>query len=87
MKNWIKFLVAVAAVTFLACPEAVRACSACFGKSDSPMAQGMNAGIYALLVVIGGVLTGAASFFVFLARRASSFEKEQNKPSSETKAP
>jgi hypothetical protein len=30
----------------------------------------MNAGILALLAVIGTVLAGAASFFVFLARRA-----------------
>ena len=53
------------------------ACAACFGKSDSPMAQGMNAGIYALLGVIGTVLCGAATFFVFLARRASAVAKTQ----------
>jgi hypothetical protein len=33
------------------------------------MAQGMNAGIMALMVVVGGVLTGIASFFVFIVRR------------------
>ena len=51
------------------------ACAACYGKSDSPMAQGMNAGIFALLGVIGTVLTGAATFFVFLARRAAATSK------------
>jgi hypothetical protein len=47
------------------------ACAACFGKSDSNMAQGMNAGIFALLFVIAGVLGGVAGFFVYLAKRAS----------------
>ena len=86
MKNWIKFLVAAAALTFVVCPQAAHACSACFGKSDSPMAKGMNAGIFAMLAIIGSVLTCAASFFVFLARRASSLEKEQQATAPETKA-
>jgi hypothetical protein len=47
------------------------ACAACYGTSDSPMAQGMNAGILALLGVIGAVLCGAGAFFIFLAHRAS----------------
>jgi len=47
------------------------ACAACYGQSDSAMARGMNAGIYALLAVIGCVLCGAATFFVFLARRSA----------------
>ncbi|HEY3852785.1 MAG TPA: hypothetical protein VGO67_00165 [Verrucomicrobiae bacterium] len=51
------------------------ACAACYGKSDSPMAQGMNAGIFALLGVLGTVLCGAVTFFVFLARRASAVAK------------
>jgi hypothetical protein len=51
------------------------ACAACSGRSDSPMAHGMNAGIYALLGVIGTVLCGAATFFVFLARRAATVAK------------
>jgi len=47
------------------------ACAACFGQSDSRMAQGMNMGIFALLLVITCVLGGVAGFFVFLARRGS----------------
>ena len=46
------------------------ACSACFGQSDSSMARSLNASIFTLMGVIGTVLAGAASFFVFLARRA-----------------
>jgi hypothetical protein len=41
------------------------------------MAKGMNAGILALLTVIGTVLAGAASFFVFLARRAASSARQE----------
>jgi len=55
----------------LALPHPVLACAACFGASDSSMAKGMNMGIFALLGVIVLVLGGIASFFVFLARRAS----------------
>ena len=35
------------------------------------MAHGMNWGIMSLLAVIGTVLMGVASFFVYLARRAA----------------
>jgi len=47
------------------------ACAMCFGKNDSNMAQGMNAGIFALLFVIVAVLGGVAGFFIYLARRAA----------------
>lgn len=47
------------------------ACAACYGQSDSPMAQGMNWGIFTLLGVVVVVLTGIASFFVFLAKKSS----------------
>jgi hypothetical protein len=47
------------------------ACAACFGKSDSTMARSLNASIFTLMGVIGTVLVGAASFFVFLAKRAA----------------
>lgn len=48
------------------------ACAACFGKSDSPLAEGMNWGIFALLCVIVPVLGGVAAFFIYLARKANS---------------
>ncbi len=57
---------------------AAMACAACSGQSDSPMAKGMNAGIYALLGVIGTVLCAAATFFVFLARRSAAVAKPQD---------
>ena len=55
-------------------PATVRACSVCFGESDSQLAQGMNMGIMVLLLVITSVLFGVASFFVFLAKRSSRLE-------------
>jgi hypothetical protein len=59
-----------AAILMTATSPNVLACTACFGKSDSNMANGMNMGIFALLLVITSVLCGVASFFVFIARRS-----------------
>jgi hypothetical protein len=53
------------------------ACSACFGKSDSAMARSLNASIFTLMGVIGTVLVGATSFFVFLAKRAAATAQAQ----------
>jgi hypothetical protein len=49
----------------------VFACAACYGKSDSPLAQGMNAGIFSLLAVVICVLGGIASFFIYLVRKSA----------------
>jgi hypothetical protein len=54
----------------IAAPRAALACPVCFGQSDSPMAWAMNMGIFAMLLIVGGVLVGFASFFVHLMRRA-----------------
>jgi len=52
-------------------PSHAWACAACYGQSDSPLAQGMNWGILSLLAVVVTVLGGVAAFFVYLARRSS----------------
>ena len=52
-------------------PLPVRACAACFGQSDSPLAEGMNMGIFSLLVVVVFVLGGIASFFIYLAKKSA----------------
>ena len=62
-------LVALAALLVSALDAS--ACAACFGKSDSKLAEGMNAGIMALLGVVGSVLFAIAAFFVFIVRRAA----------------
>ena len=64
------FLLAVA-LAAAAAPQSVRACAACFGQSDSPMAKGMNWGIFSLLLVVVSVLGGIAAFFIYLARRSA----------------
>ena len=58
------------------------ACATCFGKSDSALAQGMNMGILALLGVILSVLSGVASFFVFLGWKSSQTEARLSEKSS-----
>jgi heme/copper-type cytochrome/quinol oxidase subunit 2 len=50
-------------------PSPLFACATCFGKSDAPMAEGMNWGIFTLLGVIVAVLATIASFFVYLIRK------------------
>jgi hypothetical protein len=74
MKRIAALVLTVAAVT-LASPSGAYACAACFGQSDSLQAKSVNAGIFSLMAVVGVVLAGAASFFVFLSRRAASAAK------------
>jgi len=45
------------------------ACAACYGKSDSALASGMNWGILTLLGVVLTVLTCIALFFVHIVRK------------------
>jgi heme/copper-type cytochrome/quinol oxidase subunit 2 len=52
-------------------PVSAFACATCFGKSDSALAKGMNWGIFTLLLVVVAMWIGVASFFIYLARRAS----------------
>ena len=47
------------------------ACAACYGASDSPMAKGMNWGIFSLLSVVAVVLGSIATFFVFIGKRSA----------------
>lgn len=56
---------------FMASTPSAQACATCFGASDSPMAQGMNWGIFSLLAVVVCMLSGIAGFFVFLAKKSA----------------
>src|SRR5438270_11327575 len=47
------------------------ACAACYGQSDSPLAAGMNWAIMSLLGVIGLVLCGVTTFFVYLVKKST----------------
>lgn len=67
-------MIRVFSTALIMCLAAQRAaaCAACFGKSDAPLAEGMNAGIFVMLgfVILAWIAFG--SFFVFIARRARS---------------
>lgn len=62
---------AILAVVLLLLPASASACASCFGQSDSPMAKGMNAGIFTLLFIITTVLLSVAIFFAYILRRAA----------------
>ena len=64
-----RWLAAVA--TTMLIPASASACATCFGASDSQLAQGMNMGIFSLLLVLVAVFAGIVAFFVYLARRAA----------------
>ena len=57
-------------------PQGVWACAVCYGSADSPMQQGMNMGIAVMLGVTALVLTGFASFMIYLARRARLYREK-----------
>jgi hypothetical protein len=71
-----RWLVVLLTALLLAVPRAALACPVCFGQSDSPMAKGVNMGIFFLLGVVGLVLAAFAAFFIYLARRARMFADE-----------
>ena len=59
----------------LAAPRIALACPVCFGDNDSPMAVAMNLGIFAMLIVVAGVLGAFATFFIYLIRRVNQLER------------
>ena len=69
MKTFFKIIFAAAAIFLAAAPSPLWACAACYGKSDSPLASGMNWGIFTLMGVIITVLATIAGFFVFIIRK------------------
>ena len=80
-----KYAAALLLAAVLARPGSLLACAACYGQSDSPLAQGMNWGIFSLLAVVGCVLSVVATFFVHIGRRASSAAREAEADESGTK--
>ncbi len=57
------------------------ACAACYGRSDSPLASGMNWGILTLMACIVTVLVSIGGFFIYIIRRETSpAANETNSP-------
>ncbi|HEU0011948.1 MAG TPA: hypothetical protein VFT34_19195 [Verrucomicrobiae bacterium] len=76
----IRFGFAACAGLAVLLPASAAACASCFGQSDSPMAKGMNAGIFALLLVITSVLLVIAIFFAYILRRAARLNEAATAP-------
>jgi len=71
---------ALCLVAALAARPSLLACATCFGASDSDLARGMNWGILSLLVVVVGVLSAVATFFVYVARRTAALASRSTPP-------
>jgi hypothetical protein len=61
----------------LAAPRLALACPVCFGQNDSPLAKGVNMGIFFMLGIVSLMLSGFAGFFVYLSRRARLAAKQE----------
>lgn len=80
MKHWMKVLSAGLFAALLLTPAPLWACAACYGQSDSPLAKGMNWGIFSLLAVVATVLGTITTFFVYIGKRSAAAEID--KPAS-----
>lgn len=63
---------------FVAAPRLALACPVCFGQNDSPLAKGVNMGVFFMLGVVGVMLGAFATFFVYLSRRARLLDASTN---------
>ena len=66
-----KLLRKILFASILLAPAKIFACAACFGGNiDSPMADGMNWGIFTLLAVVGTVLAAFLAFLIYAIRKS-----------------
>jgi hypothetical protein len=77
-KTTLKLLLFASIAMLLSLPTSVRACAACYGQSDSPLASGVTWGILSLLVVIMSVLGSIVSFFVYINKKSAAAAASQN---------
>ncbi len=68
----------LAAVLAAVTPAAARACAVCFGAADSNMAEGMNAGILALLGFVGLVQVGFIALFLRFRHRSKRLREHRD---------
>jgi len=69
---------AIAVVLAIGVAQPAAACPVCWGASDSPMASGMNNGIFFLLGIIGMVQIGFVALFVSFRRRARHYQDRKD---------
>ena len=77
MLNKTKHIGYLTFIVLMGIKQDAAACATCYGESDAPMAEGMNAGIFVLLVIVGGTLGGIGAFFIYLTRRAKIYAKRE----------
>lgn len=70
--------VAVVGIAVLSIAQPAMACPVCFGATDSPMAAGMNNGIFFLLGIIGTVQIGFVALFVSFRRRGKDYQDNED---------
>jgi len=70
--------VAVVGIAVLGIAQPAMACPVCFGATDSPMAAGMNNGIFFLLGIIGTVQIGFVALFVSFRRRGKDSQENED---------
>ncbi len=81
VKSFLKILFALVALA----PAKTFACAVCYGDGDidSPMADGMNWGIFTLLAVIGTVLGAFLTFLIYVIRKSEALNAAAQKNSPE----
>ena len=70
--------VALAVLLAALVPAAAQACAVCFGAADSKMTEGMNAGILALLGVVGLVQVGFVAMFLHIRHRSRKHREQRD---------
>jgi hypothetical protein len=69
VKSLSRIILPLALIAFA--PAKVLACVTCYGGNiDSPMADGMNWGIFTLLGVVGTVLAAFLTFLIYAIRKS-----------------
>ena len=72
--NPVRVMVLAAMLAMLSHPAGARACAACYGEPNSPASRGLTLAIFALAVVVMGVLGGVVAFFIHANRKAGLLE-------------
>jgi hypothetical protein len=78
VKRFLKILFVFTAMFALA-PAKLFACAACYGRSDSAMAVGMNWGIFTLLGFVITVLGAFLAFLIYAIRKSEALNAEKEK--------
>jgi len=63
------------------------ACAVCFGRTDSPLGKGLHWGVLALLAFVFAMLAAFGAFAVYLAKRSTAAELENEAETEIQKGP